>query len=393
MSDKKQLKIAVIIKRFISTGGAERYAQEVTRRLASRHEVHVFAQEWAFQTDEDITFHKIPRYVNKPTWLNHLLFSSLSSKAVGNGFDIIHSHEKVPRFDVMTIHSPCFRSFITREKREWKRNLLWFSVALSPRQLAWLSIEKKQLDFHPERIFIAVSERVKKDIQANYPLPDTSFRIAYPGVDEQMKRGLPASDDREESRSRLGLGQDDFVVLFVGTEFKRKGLDALLRAFSLIAASRYKLVVAGGGGGKMKKYKNLASDLGLTEQVVFLGLVENVGELYALADAVILPTLSDPWAMAPMEAMLAGIPAAVSSAEYCGAAEHIQNGEALIIANPLDPGEIKEAVIKLTDPGCRKELSRKGQALAAQLTWERTTASTLAAYDEVLRRKGKGPIP
>lgn len=100
MSDKKQLKIAVIIKRFISTGGAEKYALEVTRRLALLHEVHVFAQEWAFSGKENITFHKIPRVLHKPTWLNHLLFSHLTSKAVGDGFDIVHSHEKVTRFDV-----------------------------------------------------------------------------------------------------------------------------------------------------------------------------------------------------------------------------------------------------------------------------------------------------
>lgn len=390
ISHDKRLRIAVLIKRFISTGGAERYALEVTRRLALEHEVHVFAHDWSFQGKEAINFHKIPSWVTKPSWLNQLLFSSLTNRAVGNAFDIVHSHEKVARFDVMTIHSPCFRSFITQEKSRWKRNLIWLSVGISPRQLAWLSIERKQFALHPERLFIAVSEAVKRDAQANYPLPNNSFHIAYPGVDAHITKELQALEGRDKKRSGLGFAQDDFLILFVGTEFKRKGLDALLRALSLIPDSRYRLVVAGGGGGKMRKYKDLVNHLRLSERVLFLGLVENVGELYALADAVILPTLSDPWGMAPMEAMLCGVPAALSSTDYCGAAEYIKNNEALIIKDPTDPHEIADTMRQLMEPAVRAELERRGQALAAELTWERTTEATLSAYHEVLRRKDQG---
>ena len=40
----------------------------------------------------------------------------------------------------------------------------------------------------------------------------------------------------------------------MGTEFKRKGLDALLKGFALVARSKLRLLIAGGGGGKMKEY-------------------------------------------------------------------------------------------------------------------------------------------
>lgn len=387
MIGKIRLKIAVLIKRFISTGGAERYALEVTRRLALHHDVHVFAQEWDFSQQENIIFHRIPRVVRKPTWLNHLLFSHLASKAIGEGFDIVHSHEKVAQFDVMTIHSPCFRSFLTQEKLRWKRHLIWLSVGLSPRQLAWLSIEKRQFAFHPKRLFLAVSEKVKSDVQSNYPLPNSSFCVAYPGVDARMKESLRAGEGRDKKRLNLGLAPDDFVVLFVGTEFKRKGLDGLLRAFSLIPDSRCKLVVAGEGGGKIRKYKEMVNHLRLNKRVLFLGLSEKVGELYALADAVVLPTLSDPFAMAPIEAMLCGVPVALSSADYCGAAECMRDNEALIINNPTEPHEIAKAIHQLREPAIRAELIIKGQVLAKELTWERATEATLSAYHEVLRRK------
>jgi UDP-glucose:(heptosyl)LPS alpha-1,3-glucosyltransferase len=188
-------------------------------------------------------------------------------------------------------------------------------------------------------------------------------------------------------KSKLGLKPDELVFLFVGTEFKRKGLDSLFQGLSLLGPAPVKLLVAGGGGDKMRIYQSLAKKLGLSDQVVFLGLVENVEELYPVADAYILPTLSDPSPLAPLEAMQWGLPAAFSGGEYCGAAELVKDGEALIIENPRDPDEIAAILHKLMDADLRADLGQKGRALAASLTWEKTAASTLAAYDEVMRRK------
>ena len=393
MSDNKRLKIAVLIRRFVSTGGAERYAMEVTRRLALHHEVHVFAHEWSFQGKEKIEFHKMPRGPVKPSWLNQILFSYFTRKAAGNAFDIVHSHEKVVNFDVMTIHSPCFRSYISRERRRWKRMLNLASVPFSLRKLVWLWLEKKQFTSNRSKIFVAVSGNVKRDVQANYSIPDQRVQIAYPGVDAAMKKRANNSTDRKRLRQELGLSQDDLVCLFVGTEFKRKGLGTLLQALSIMPPSKLKLLVAGGGGGKMRQFERLAKRLELEKQVVFLGLVENVGELYAMADIYILPTLSDPYAMAPVEAMSCGVPVALSSSQYCGATEHIKNREALIINRPWNPEDIAQALRKLLDEDLRAELGRKGQILAAQLTWEKTTASTLSAYVEALRlRQANGKM-
>jgi hypothetical protein len=52
---EKRLKIAVLVRRFVTTGGMERYCVEVTRRLAREHDVHVFAQESAYEFPEPIS--------------------------------------------------------------------------------------------------------------------------------------------------------------------------------------------------------------------------------------------------------------------------------------------------------------------------------------------------
>jgi len=260
-------------------------------------------------------------------------------------------------------------------------------VALSPLRIAYLWLEKKQFAYDPKRLLIAVSENVKKNVQMNYSLPPQAFRIAYPGVDRDLAIKGSNPIDRELQRDKLGIAREDLMILFVGTEFKRKGLDALLEGFARIADPNLKLVIAGEGGGTKKEYIRLAKNLGLENETRFLGLVEDVEKIYAAADIYILPTLSDPFGMAPFEAMAFGIATIMSSSEFAGGAELIKQGEALILQDPRDPAEIAEALRKLTNKDLRSEVGEMGRRVAENLTWERTTEVTLNAYYDILNKK------
>lgn len=387
MIDKRKvrLKIAMLVRRFITTGGMERYVVEISRRLALRHDVHVFAQEWSWRGDEAITFHKIPKYFTKPNFLNLLLFSYFTRKSIDDSFDIVHSHERVTHFDALTIHCPCFRTFINQQKRWWKKLITWILVIISPRKLAYLWLEKKQFAYNNKRMLIAVSEHVKKNVQENYLLPDTYFGLAYPGVDIEFHRKEDIVKERERIRSKIGIKQNDLVILFVGTEFKRKGLNSLLKGFALVACHDMKLVIA--GGGKQDKYLRLAKKLGIENQVLFLGLVENIEKIYIMSDIYILPTLSDPAAMTPIEAMASGLATIMSCSKYNGSAEHITKKEAIILENPENPQEIADSLSKLMDNDFRSKMSEKGSGLAKQLTWDRTTEQTLNVYYQILQRR------
>lgn len=383
-----RLKIAVLIKRFLRTGGAEKYAMEVVRRLAMDHEVHVFAHEWIFDGPESITFHKIPRICHKPAWVNQLFFAYFCRNAVAAGFDVVHSFEKVPTFDVMTVQSPCFKSPELRQLGRWRRFLDVVGTALSPRKLAWRWLEARQFAEDGRRVIIAVAEKVKRNVQDCYGLPDDYFCLAYTGV-EVPKIALGYSRQESDAmRAQLGLSADDVVVLFVGTEFKRKGLDALLQAFALVPRGRFKLLVAGGGGGKLDYYKTLTDKMQLGSEVRFLGLVQEIERVYPIADLYILPTLADPCPLAPLEAMAAGIATIMSASDFNGSAELIRNGEALLLSDPHDPREIVDVLMKLTDNRIRQELAEKGCQLVRQLTWDKTAAETLSAYRMAIERNG-----
>ncbi len=382
-----KLRVAVIIKRFVTTGGAERYAYELTRRIARDHEVHVFAHEWDFHSEEKIIFHKLKNPINRPTWLKQWIFSLNCMKAIEKErFDIVHTHEKIFKFDIMTIHSPCFRSYLTNKKGILKA-IKTLTTIFSIRKIAWLLLEWIQFRYDSNKFFIAVSENVMENVINNYGLKNSSFRIIYPGVEISDKLSPLTPKEKGEMRRRYGVEPDDTVYLFVGSEFKRKGLDTLLYAFSILEDPNSKLLVVGDGGGRLRDYREKVRNYGLEGRVRFLGLVKDPHFLYGISDALILPTLSDPSPLVPIEAMAHGLPVAMSEAQFCGASEHIKAGEAILIKNPLDPYEVKSALLSLSQRDISSALSQKGRALAERLNWDSVYKETLSVYQEVVERK------
>ncbi len=381
----KKLKIAVLVKRFVTTGGMERYCAEVTKRLARDHDVHVFAQEWQWDQKEKITFHKVPRYLIKPNWLNQLYFSYRTAKMLDDSFDIVHSHERVSRYDTLTVHCPCFKTHLVDERHTLKKIRLWFSTITSPRKLAYLLHEKKQFAFSKTKKIIAVSEKVKKNVQYCYSLPDDYFGIAFPGVNQDLLNN-ESSAGKVSYREKFNIPKGDLVILFVGTEFERKGLESLLKGFKQAIKPGIWLLVAG-GGEKHQKYYKMVDDLEISENVKFLGLVSDIGNVYSASDIFILPTKDEPAGMAPVEAMAAGLPVIISNSRYAGCAEQIKNNEAVLLDNPKSPDEIASALKGLLDSGRRVEVGERGKKLAETLTWEKTVEDTLTVYNAILHSR------
>ena len=381
------MKIALLLRRFITTGGAERYAVEMVRRLAAVHEVHIFAQEW----DHDpagVIFHRVSRPFKKTRFFNHWWFSWRTAK-LARGFDVVYTHERVTQFDVMHIHCGTFIGGLKDPALSAKKISRWqtrLKVLTTPAIWAYRWLEKIHFHFQPSRHWIAVSEMTKAEVQRFYHLPDASFTIAHPGV-EPAAINLPEA--RAARRQRLGVADDEILLLFVGSEFRRKGLDGLIAALAQLKNKGVKLVVAGGGDPTLCQKQ--AVEVGVDEKIIWAGLVKNTAEYYAAADIFVLPTLYDAGPMSPLEAMAHGCPAIFSCTAYAGMAEMIADGEAVLLNNPKDPVEITGAIEKLMIPTEREKYIRKGYALAEKLSWDRAAQLVEAALEKSARERGLIP--
>ena len=379
MGDKK-LRIAVLIRNYsASGGGAERYCVELTNRLSKIHEVHVFSQHNS-ESSESITFHQIPQWLKKPRYINQLLFSYLTKRATQGKFDIVHSHDMATHANIYTLHVPCVRTKWTQAKGLIKI-LRWMNTLLSPRKMAYLWLENKEMQVLPNRHFISVSEYLSRNILENYPRLNDHITIAHPGIEIQTTNDKVIAELRKNFREKYNIPTSAFVLLFVAHGFKRKGLPAIIKALEILNNKDIHIVVAGSGNPK---------DIQINSPTVqnnthFIGVIKNMSKLYPVADTLIHPTLGDTYGMVVLEAMSHKLPVIVSSAKYCGFSEHLDSNEAIILNNPTDSQEISMSIQTLNNQlELRNKISENGFKKSQTINWGNTTNKTLNAYKKIL---------
>jgi glycosyltransferase involved in cell wall biosynthesis len=192
-------------------------------------------------------------------------------------------------------------------------------------------------------------------------------------------------DGRAAARQALGLGADDFVVLFVGkVDANKRALD-LVRAVSRLGP-RAALLVAG-SGDLLPECRKEAERLGT--RAAWLGFL-NQGELgraYGVADCLAVPSQSETWGLAVNEAMAAGLPSVVSDAVGC-APDLIatgSTGETFPVGNVEALAAAIERVRHRTEaghdwaPACRERVRRH--------SFEQATAGLVEACRAVTARR------
>lgn len=292
----KRLKIAVLVKSFNLYGGMERYAVEVAQRLSKRgHQIDIFAREADCNLLGKMGFTPLTGLFSFSSALGAATLANDAAKKIARGkYDIIHSHERSYCQDVLTAH--CFSYKGSLEKYGFCRRQ--DQRYLSLRNWLYLWLEKRQM--RTENI-VAVSEVIRNDIKRHYGRSE-KVSIVCPGVDTAHYTPSWLADNRKRSRKELGL-ENEKVILFVGSEFKRKGLDFV---FSALQQDMRLLVV--GQGDDLEKYKKMARNQGIANKVIFVGHTFDVRYYYAAADLVVLPSQSEAFGMSILEGMACGLP-------------------------------------------------------------------------------------
>ncbi|MBI5766102.1 glycosyltransferase family 4 protein [Candidatus Falkowbacteria bacterium] len=195
--------------------------------------------------------------------------------------------------------------------------------------------------------------------------------VAIPnGIDEDIFR--PQTKD-DGLRQKYNISQDDKVIIFVGGLDKQhyfKGVEILLKAVQDIRGNiKIKLLLVGEGDLK-EHYKKLALDLGINENVIFTGWIDNTDlpKYYSLADVFVLPSTAstESFGIVIAEAQACGLPAVVSN--WPGSRETLKDGETGLLIKPGDVNDLSEKLIRLlTDDELKKQLGESAQIRAREL--------------------------
>jgi glycosyltransferase involved in cell wall biosynthesis len=212
--------------------------------------------------------------------------------------------------------------------------------------------------------------------------PASRTIVIRQGIDPEEFRLLP---ERIEARRQLDIRVHDRVILFLGRISWKKGLDVLAAGCGRLMRERddVVLVVAGpdeeGYGDQLRR---LLETEGIQDHVRLVGLVVGPTRLsmLAAADVFVLPSYSEGFSMAILEAMAAGVPAVVSAG--CNFPELAATGSGLVVAANAD--EVAGAIKTLIeDDVMREAMGRRGREVCRTMFDVRTHADLLR---DVLRQ-------
>jgi UDP-glucose:(heptosyl)LPS alpha-1,3-glucosyltransferase len=238
---------------------------------------------------------------------------------------------------------------------------------------------------------IAQSHYMKREILDTYRIPDERVHVVHNAIDTAEFDPGQRTSCRTAARARWGIGDDECCLLFVGHNFRLKGLWEILQALAACNARiPLRLLAVGRGTGSVQRARaqREIERLGLSSRVVLAGAVPAI-EAYAAADALLHLTWHDSFGFVVLEAMACGLP--VVTTAYAGASELIGDGVSGLVINPGSRGALVASINALTDAATRERI---GEA-AALVAREHDEARNFSAVLEVLQQaaaRGTGPV-
>jgi len=223
-------------------------------------------------------------------------------------------------------------------------------------------------------------------------------------VSQYWREALKREYGYDSIVSYNGLDIEDFArlpprrseaptVLFIGGLEPRKGLEYLVHAMELvndeIPEARLIAVAKTGfrGTDEWGWFTTLADRLGIANRVEFHESVsqEKMLEFYSECDLMALPSKTEGWGLALMEAMACGKP--VVASRVGGVPELVRDGVDGILVPSSDVRALAQAIVRLLkDPELRDRMGKAGRKRVKEFSWDSTARTVLAAYEAVLQR-------
>ena len=175
------------------------------------------------------------------------------------------------------------------------------------------------------------------------------------------------------------------VVTFLGRITMQKGPEYFVEAAAMVLKKVHNVrFVMAGGGDMMEKMIRLAARRGISDRFHFIGFLrgKEVYEMYKNSDVFIMPSVSEPFGIAPLEAMQMGVPSIISKQSGC--AEILDN---VIKVDYWDVNEMANAIYSIISyPAMSQQLHEEGLDEVAGIVWKKAGTKVINIYKRLVNR-------
>lgn len=300
-------------------------------------------------------------------------------------YDLVHAHYWLSGGAALDVSArwgvPLVVSFHTLGKVKNRA----LTAAEAPEPARRLAAERDTIA-RADRVLVPTPADVENLVRL-YGAPPGAVRIVHPGVDTASFSPRP----KDEARRRLGV-RDGTVILFLGRLQPLKGPDVAIRAVAEAVRrglGAVLMVVGGPSGAGGRSYVDglrlLAAREGLADRVVFLDPRphEELPWVYSAADVLLMPSRSESFGLAALEAQACSVP--VVAASVGGLRHVVEDGVTGLLVEGHEPRSYADRLLEILGSPARAEaLGRAGRRRAAAFGWDRATDGVLDVYGELL---------
>ena len=232
---------------------------------------------------------------------------------------------------------------------------------------------------------IVSTEEEKQDAVRLYDAHPQKVKVIPAGVNLDTFKPV----DKRIARQKVGIHEKQ-VILYVGRIEPLKGIDVLLKAAALLdGADDTRVLIVGGSPGndaELDHLKALTVELRIERMVTFTGAIKqnDLPDYYSAADVFVLPSHSESFGLAALEAMACGTPVIVS--RVGGLKTFINSGETGYLVPWRCPEPFAQRLeMLLANPRLQQAMGEAARAKALQMGWEHAADRMLEFYSSLLR--------
>lgn len=232
-----------------------------------------------------------------------------------------------------------------------------------------------------------VCKAMKRNLIEHLGVPSNKIKVIYNGIDSSV---FDIKFDNTEKIRELGLKAGAPVVGTVANLRPVKGYNYLLEAVAHVLEQIPSTIFLIIGEGPLRaKLENQSREIGISQNVLFLGRRKDIPSLLKIMDVFVLPSLSEALSIATLEAMAARI--AVITTAVGGNPEVVSDGQTGLLVAPKDPPALAQAIIRLLkNPKLAREMGMAGRKrVEDKFSLPIMLEKTAQLYEELLRGKNK----
>lgn len=353
------MQLAFVLYKYFPFGGLQRDFMRIALECQQRgHQIRVYTLIWEGDVPPGFDVRVAPVKALSNHRRNEKLSAWMAEDLAREPVDRLIGFNKMPRLDVYYAADGCFE-----DKAQTLRGGLYRRWG---RYRHFAEYERAVFDPHASTEILMISEVQQPLFIKHYGTPLERFHLLPPGISQDRRAPANAADIRAAFRQEFGLGEDDLLLVQIGSGFKTKGVDRSLKALAALPANlrkRTRLMVIGQDDPKV--FQLQSATLGLGDQVQFLKGRSDIPRFLLGADLLIHPAYNENTGTVLLEALVAGLPVLVS--QVCGYAHYIAEADSgLVLDEPFEQSQLDACLQRmLDDPQARADWARNGLAFAA----------------------------